>query len=123
MGLDICAKGLPFTCRIGYLRYGYIMRQLALVVYGPEMADLYGDFRHEWTQVDHDFWNAHSDGDLDILLWHSDCDGKFTPHECKKVYRAINGINISPEWANEKLDELKQAFAHCAKRRVNLYYC
>lgn len=81
MGLCAHAKGLTdetgFDC--GYLTYGRFLISLARTAYGDKMGDLYEKFRHGATQSDIDFWNAHCNYDLDILLFHSDCDGKFTP--------------------------------------------
>ena len=129
MGLDIYAKGLvnqedpemPF-CSIGYIGYSLIMKKLARIAYGDEMGDLYDDYHHIWTQADCDFWDARCNGDLDLLLFHSDCDGKFTPKECRRVYDAIKDFHLDHERLNAYLEKFKTAFKHCAERRVNLYY-
>lgn len=34
-------------------------------------------------------WNSLCNNDLDILLWHSDCDGILTVSECKKIYKIL----------------------------------
>ncbi len=129
MGLDVYAKGLVNSERpeasfitIGYIGYSFIMKELARIAYCAEMSDLYSDYRHIWTQADCDFWNARCNDDLDLLLFHSDCDGKFTPKECRRVYNAIKGFRLDNERLNAYLEKFKAAFKHCAERRVNLYY-
>lgn len=42
-------------------------------------------------------WDAHCNGDLDILIWHSDCGGKFSPQECRKIYNAMKNITTREE--------------------------
>lgn len=68
--------------------------------------------------------------DLDLFLFHSDCDGKFTWMECRRVYNAIKDLRMDMQGHNygvmkpyNMLEHWKNIFLHCAKRRVNLYYC
>lgn len=130
MGLDIYAKGLvnqenpdlPFIM-IGYIGYSLIMKDLARMAYGDEMGDLYADYHHIWTKEDCDFWDTRCNSDLDLLLFHPDNGGKFTPAECRRVYNAIKYFHLENERLNAYLEKFKKAFQHCAKRRVNLYYC
>jgi len=141
MGLYAHAKGLSdeecYDC--GYITYGHFMMQLAETAYGKEMGDVYKrcqygwdkelGYDYKWTQEDCDFWNARCNDDLDLFLMHSDCDGKFTPHECRRIYNAIKDLKMEMVGHNyvimkpyNMLEHWKNIFHHCAKRRVNLYY-
>lgn len=141
MGICAYAKGLTdetgFDC--GYLTYGHFMMQLAETAYGKEMGELYKKlqygcdreqgYNYRATQEDCDFWNARCNDDLDLLLFHSDCDGKFTPQECRRIYKALKPLQMDMIGHNygvmkpyNMLEHWKEIFKHCADRRVNLYY-
>lgn len=136
MGLYAHAKGLDkktcFDC--GYITYGHFMINLAETAYGEKMGEIYKRLQYgaPWeqaTESDAEYWNAHCNDDLDILLFHCDCDGKFTPQECRKIYNAIKDLKMDMYGHNygvmepyNMLEHWKNIFKHCATRRVNLYY-
>lgn len=133
MGLCATAKGLTgeteFYC--GYLTYGSFLKKLAETAYGKEMGHIYERFHDSSLLEKDDFsnWNKNCNDDLDLLLFHSDCDGKFTWKECRKIYNAIKDLHMDMMGHNygvmkpyNMLEHWKNIFLHCAKRRVNLYY-
>lgn len=74
-------------------------------------------------------WGGQCNDDLDILIFHSDCGGKFTPQECRKIYNAMKNLTSDLEGHNygvmkpyNMFEHWKAIFKHCADRRVNLYY-
>lgn len=134
MGLYAHAKGLTDeTCYdCGYLTYGTFLCELIKTAYGENCYDM---FRYHmihgdpFTEEECKYWNEHCNDDLDILIFHSDCDGKFTPQECKKIYNAIKDLHMDMLGHNygvmkpyNMLEHWKAIFKHCATRRVNLYY-
>lgn len=134
MGLYAHAKGLTDeTCYdCGYLTYGVFLCELIKTAYGGKCYDM---FRYHmihdvpFTEEEFEYWNEHCNDDLDILIFHSDCDGKFTPQECKKIYNAIKDLHMDMLGHNygvmkpyNMLEHWKAIFKHCATRRVNLYY-
>lgn len=134
MGLYATAKGLDdetgFEC--GYLTYGHFLMNLAEAAYGKQMGAIYknNEFLHgKWSESEIEYWNKQCNDDIDILLFHSDCDGKFTPQECRRIYNAIKDLKMDMVGHNygvmknyNMLEHWKNIFHHCAKRRVNLYY-
>lgn len=136
MGLDVYAKGLSdadsFSC--GYLTYGHFLMELAKVAYGDYMAEIYKRacftaFGPDVTEQEARYWDEHCNDDLDLLLFHSDCDGKFTPKECRRIYNAIKDLQMDMVGHNygqmepyNMLEHWKKMFKHCADRRVNMYY-
>lgn len=104
-------------------------RTLVAKAYNPILGELYKKSLiyeltgKKFTENEIKKWNTLCNDDLDIFLWHSDCDGKFTPRECKRIFDAlknlkvdfvINGKDIHDLWLN--------IFRHCYLRRVNLYF-
>ena len=66
---------------------------------------------------------------LGLFLFHSDCDGKLTPKECRLIYNDIKdlkmdllGHNYSDMKTYNILDRWKNMFYHCYKKRVNMYF-
>lgn len=134
MGLCAFAKGLTeetgFDC--GYISYGTFILELINVAYGRKSYDIFRDAMvrgRQFTEEEAEYWNAHCNDDLDILIFHSDCDGKFTPQECRKIYNAMKdlksdmvGHNYGVMKQYNMFEHWKNIFKHCATRRVNLYY-
>lgn len=134
MGLYATAKGLTtetsFDC--GYLTYGTFILELIKTAYGDKCHEIFKRSllsQKPFSDEDERYWNAHCIDDLEIFIWHSDCDGKFTPQECKKIYHAIKDLHMDMQGHNygvmrpyNMLDHWKTIFKHCADRRVNLYY-
>ena len=133
MGLCATAKGLTdateYNC--GYISYGNFLLKLAHA-YNEEIGTMYEKMvkhREELTDEEAARWDEICNDDLDILLFHSGCDGKFTPKECRRIYNAIKDLHMDLMVHNygvmepyNMLEHWKNIFLHCAKRRVNLYY-
>lgn len=132
MGLYATAKGLTpeteFNC--GYMTYGLFLRNLAYA-YHPEIGKTFEDLcnGNELSEWQEEKWKKFGNDDLDLFLFHSDCDGKFTPQECRRIYNAIKNLHMDMQGHNyhvmkpyNMLEHWKNIFLHCAKRRVNLYY-
>ena len=126
MGLDVVAKGMP-NFRLAYSTY-YRMRMLIIKeAYGDRCEEI---FRKQYaSDEDIAYWNSVCNDDLDLFLLHSDCDGKFTAKECKRIYKALEPIHIDREgWGFDRadrcnmLDQWKRMFKHCMDKRVNMYY-
>lgn len=131
MGLTVCAKGLSdessYDC--GYITFTIFRIKLA-ENYNVEFGELY----KKWcfgnvTEDDVERMNELSNDDLDLFLTHSDCEGKFTPQECKKIYEAIKDFKMDMQGHNygvmkpyNMLEQWKGIFQYCAKRKVNLYF-
>lgn len=134
MGLVATAKGLTAETEynFGYLTYGTFILELIETAYGKECRDIFRKHMTDgrgFTQEECDVWNAVCNDDLDIFIQHSDCDGKFTPQECRRIYNAMKNLKMDMIGHNygvmqpyNMLEHWKAIFKHCAKRRVNLYY-
>ena len=134
MGLWAWAKGLTdeteYNC--GYLTYGTFILELIKTAYGEKCYNILKNSMitgKPFSDADVEYWNAHCNDDLDILINHSDCDGKFTPKECRKIYNALKPLKMDMQGHNygvmkpyNMLEHWKNIFHHCATRRVNLYY-
>lgn len=133
MGLCATAKGLTaeteFNC--GYFTYMRFLINLAHA-YNPEIGQMYERIcngGHSLDDCEEARWDELGNDDLDLLLFHSDCSGKFTPQECRKIYNVIKDLKMDMQGHNygvmkfyNMLEHWKNIFLHCAKRRVNLYY-
>lgn len=134
MGLTATAKGLTqetcFDC--GYITYNNFILEVVRQAYGE---DLYNIRRNEvlygksLTDDEIELWNSKCNDDLDLLIFHSDCDGKFTWKECKRIYKALlplksdmTGHNYIVMKSYNMFEHWKNIFKHCSDRRVNLYY-
>ena len=132
MGLYAYAKGLTekecYDC--GYITFG-IYRQRVAQAFNNRIGELYKKYYrdNELTEEETDEWNKLCNDDLDIFLFHSDCEGKFTPQECKKIYNAMKDLKIEMIGHNYAImkpynmhKHWLHIFRHCYKRRVNLYF-
>ena len=126
MGLDVVAKGMQ-DYHIGYGRYYQMRREIVLQAYGERCLTIFDGDRN--SEDDITYWNSVCNDDLDLFLLHSDCDGKFTPKECKQIYKALEPIHIDMEgWGFDiadrcnMLDQWKRMFKYCMDKRVNMYY-
>ena len=132
MGLYAYAKGLTekecYDC--GYITFG-VYRQEVAKAFNKRIGELYKKYYRdiELTECEIKEWNKLCNNDLDIFLFHSDCEGKFTPQECRKIYNAMKDLkidmighnygfmgqyNMHKHWLN--------IFKHCYTKRVNLYF-
>ena len=126
MGLCLQATGTE-NLHIGYGGFSLLRRDIAKA-YSQKHGDLYSTMlKNIRTGLPDGFtedWNDGCDDDLDILLWHSDCDGRLTPQECRKIYKSLEKLNV--EFDNEDFknfyEKLKNILLHCYKRRVIMYF-
>ena len=132
MGLTVEAKGLSDSFDCGYIAYYHFIKELVEKAYGEKMGFMFTnaiEFHHNFSEEETKYWNEHCNDDLDILIFHSDCDGKFTPQECRKIYNAMKdlksdmiGHNYGEMTPYNMFERWKSIFKYCADRRVNLYY-
>lgn len=134
MGLTASAKGLDgkacFDC--GYITYGNFILELIKVAYGEKCYQIFRNAMcasKPFSNEEETYWNSVCNDDLDLLIFHSDCDGKFTPQECRKIYNAMKDLKSDMMGHNyiamepyNMFEHWKAIFKHCADRRVNLYY-
>lgn len=133
MGLTIKIKGYEGAYDCGYITYGNFIMRLIKEAYGDQCYEI---FRRSlltgcpFTELDEKIWAEHQNDDLELWIWHSDCDGKFTPKECRRIYNAIKDLTILDFFAHNygtmeqynMLDRWKDMFLYCAKHRVNMYF-
>ena len=129
MSLCLCAHGFENDLHIGY--HGFLcLRYYISKSYSKKHGELYDQMtKRPFQPLSEEFiknWNDGCDDDLDILIWHSDCDGRLTPKECTKVKNALAKIDINFE-GREDLEKFYKDFVemlkHCSKRRVIMYFC
>lgn len=132
MGLDLRANGYPKEAlHIGYIGFGTVRKQIAKS-YNEELGELYekqykGFCDYVYTDEEVNRYNEICDDDLDILLNHSDCEGKLTYQECKKIINALNKFEFKypDEWRQdykEKYYVLKNMIEWGANNRRTLYF-
>lgn len=130
MGLDIKIKGLETedTYHGGYVKFG-IYKLKVVKAFNKTLGEIYEkpylNPRYVFTDEDIEIWNHLCDDDLDIFLWHSDCDGKLTPKECRKIYSKLKKIEVenlpySDKWTMNEL--WLNMFKHCYTHRVNMWF-
>lgn len=130
MGLDISIEGLERddTYHGGYMRFANYRIEVAKV-FNKTLGEIYEKPyltpNYEFTDDEIEQWNNLCNDDLDIFLWHSDCDGKLTPKECKKIYDELKKIKVkdlfySNKWTMHQL--WLNMFKYCCKHRVNMYF-
>lgn len=127
MGLDISVKGLERkdTYHCGYTTFNLYRKNVASA-YNERLGELYKKtFKDELQPEEIKEWNNLCNDDLDIFLWHSDCDGKLTPKECKKIYNELKKLKIkdlpySDKWTMQEL--WLNMLKHCHNHRVNMYF-
>jgi hypothetical protein len=131
MGLTVSAVHLScedsYDC--GYITFMQFRINLA-AKYNEEFGLLYKKWALDTMSKDEcKRMNELCNEDLDIFLTHCDCDGKFTPTECKKIYNVIKDYQMDMQGHNygimkpyNMLEQWKGIFKHCYKNRVNLYF-
>lgn len=124
MGLDVSIKGLDYkdTYHGGYITFGVYRKKVAKA-YNDRIGELYAKIyiEDDLTNEEIKEWNELCNNDLDMFLWHSDCDGKFTPKECKKIYNILKDLNIEMNYYDMHKLWLNM-FKHCYQKRVNMYF-
>lgn len=133
MGLTVRIKGFDGSYDCGYITYGNFIMRLIKEAYGNVCLEMFQRSLYTgkpFTDLDEKEWAKHQNDDLDLWIWHSDCDGKFTPSECRRIYNAIKDMHIPDFYAHNygdmkqynMLERWKEMFRHCARRRVNMYF-
>lgn len=127
MGLDINIKGLTRedTYHSGYIRFNVYRKEIANA-YNKRIGELYEKtFKEDLQPEEIEEWNTLCNDDLDIFLWHSDCDGKLTSQECKKIYDELKKLDIEDIYYSNKYN-MHQLWLNmlqfCYKHRVNMYF-
>lgn len=134
MGLNIRIKGMSHeeTYHCGYLTFG-VYRQEVAKAWNKEFGEIYEkpykNLSYEYTDEDIKRWNELCNDDLDIFLNHSDCDGKLTWKECKKIYDVMKNLEIDMQGHNygtmNYYDMHKQwlnMFKFCYEHRVTMWF-
>ena len=94
-------------------------------LYNKRIGELYSKNRlYPLTQEEEKEWNTLCNNDLDIFLWHSDCDGKLTVKECRKVYKVLKeyDFNLFPFPFNEMHKKFLSNLKFCIDNRRNMYF-
>jgi hypothetical protein len=139
MGLMITAKGFKEEIyNSGYV--GFTNFRVALAKsYNQEFGELYEKWikavsfgtlsLYKMSKEEMERLNELANVDLDLLLLHSDCDGKLTPKECKKIYEVTKNLkcdypqcNYITDTGKNQLEVFNCALLHCWKRRVNMWF-
>ena len=111
MSLDVEVKGLP-RHNYGYGQFNQFRGEIVKAVYG---LDLYEIWKKKFADDDDvKRWNEKCNDDLDLFILHSDCDGKLTVSECRKVRNAMKSVE-------EKINKSDMSKEH--KQMVNEWYC
>ena len=126
MGLDLYAKGYTGKFSCPYSTFYRLRRAIVLAVYGSEMEAIYS--KGEPTREEIRLWNELCDDDIDMFLFHSDCDGHMFPAQCKKVYRKLKDVEVEDDsfslaYSNKELfARLLDILKHCADNRRMLLF-
>ena len=90
MGLDIFSSDDVKSFYISYTGFSR-MRAFFVLHYGETLYCVYDIIIKNLGYCDDRVWFdlCNKIGDLSILISHSDCDGKLTPNECKKLKECL----------------------------------
>ena len=90
MGLDIFSSDDVKSFYISYISFSR-MRAFFVLHYGETLYHVYDEIIKNLGYCEDRIWFDLCDkiGDLSILISHSDCDGKLTPNECKKLKKCL----------------------------------
>lgn len=133
MGLDIQIKGLSQedTYHAGYIKFANYRVKVAKAfnkTIGKIYEKPYLNFEYKFSEGDLKQWNKilpDENSPMNKFLWHSDCDGKFTPKECKEIYDILKNLNVEETFYDEKtiMHELwLNMFKYCYKHRINMWF-
>ena len=127
MGLDLYTKtrkGLAISYSLfGHLRQA-IVRAAYDIVMQNDYEDLYKYPYRDFDAIDTGYWNAHCNDDLDLLIWHSDCDGTLSSNECKRIYGALKDLELlaEDEFYKDAYEKLRNIIRHCAESGETLIF-
>jgi len=133
MGLNVIIKGLSRenTYHGGYIRFADYRTKVAKAfneTIGEIYQKPYAYLDYKFSQDDLKQWNtilSNKNAPMNKFLWHSDCDGKFTPKECKEIYDILKNLNVEETFYDEEttMHELwLNMFRYCYKHRVNMWF-
>ena len=90
MGLDIYSSDGAKDFHITYISFSR-MRAFFILHYGETLYQVYNEILKNLGFCNDGVWFDLRDkvGDLSILISHSDCDGKLTSDECKKLRECL----------------------------------
>ena len=90
MGLDIFSSDGVKSFYSSYISFSR-MRAFFVLHYGETLYHVYDEILKNLGYCEDRIWFDLCDkiGDLSILISHSDCDGKLTPDECKKLRECL----------------------------------
>lgn len=124
MGLGIYIKGLEHekSYHSGYIRFMQY-RMIIAKLYNERIGELYEKNRlYPLLKEEEEEWNKLCNDDLDIFLWHSDCDGKLTVKECRKVYKILKQYKIEEFPFNELHEKFLNNLKFAIDNRRNMYF-
>lgn len=134
MGLDIGAKGLE-GFSIGYITFN-CYRDYVAEHYDAHVGTLYKMAirnamamkteclnEQQWAK-----WEQICPKPLDEFLFHPDCEGNFTPKQCREIYKVLVAIKADDSPCGKKTfsgwhELFLEYFKHCADKRVILRFC
>lgn len=127
MGIDIRPKNR--NGRTYHSTYGayFALRSMIAHSYSSDLGNMF-DSINIATSEDVQHWNDICDNDLDLLLLHSDCEGKLAPDECRRILKAIDKIEFRvdtecPEELYKNLyNDLVATLEYASQHNVNLYF-
>lgn len=124
MGLAIHVKGLDWedSYHSNYISFMWYRMKIS-ELYNKRIGELYSKNRiYPLTEEEREEWNKLCNNDLDIFLWHSDCDGKLTVKECRKVYKILKQYEIDDKQLNKLHQKFLSNLKFCIKYRRNMYF-
>ncbi|MBQ3408930.1 MAG: hypothetical protein IJH12_06995 [Clostridia bacterium] len=122
MGLDIRIKGLEGNTYHGsYSSFG-AYRICVAIAFNQRIGELYKKSSYtELNTEEIDEWNCLCNEDLDLFLWHSDCDGEIKSKQCKKIYNVLKDIHVQKEYKDIHQLWIKM-FKYCYKQKKTMYF-
>ena len=127
MGVAFTSKGFDKTLRLSYSGFS-VFRMYIAKSFSKKHGELYSQLLRSFGSVGNDFyrkWNEDNDEDLDLLLFHSDCDGVIRPKEAKLIYNSLSKLTVDFEgddFYKEFYVDFLELLQHSYKRRVLIYF-
>lgn len=124
MGLDVYIKGLSSKDLFsgGYIYYCAYRKEIAYA-YNTRLGELFKQsIARNLNKREIKEWNKISNEDLDLFLWHSDCDGMFTPKECKRIYNILKKIKLKDKYFSNNHTLWLKMFKFCYLNNVSMIY-
>lgn len=121
--MGLCLENKKRDMKLGYIGFGFL-RQCIAYAYDNRLGELYKKMyvNENLTQDEYEELENLSNNDLGILLWHSDCDGKLTSKECKKIYNVIKNIDISTQPLSTKVNDDFEQLKEMLKDGLTIHF-